>query len=218
MIRSRQRPNIVLFNPEQWRGDMLGHLGNPAAVTPNLDRLVEADGVSFRYAFCQNPACTPSRCSFMSGWYPHVQGHRTMYHMLHPERDAPNLLKILKDNGYFIWWGGKNDLVPAQYGYGEYCHVKFRPQEDDGKRWKLTLRKTGQPSRQEWRGVPGSDTYYSFFEGRLEKGDFFATTTGPTSWGPLSFSIAIVENNPFSSTWHSSIPTRRTGWKSHGTA
>ena len=34
------RPNLILFNPDQWRGDVLGHIGNPAAITPNLDRLV----------------------------------------------------------------------------------------------------------------------------------------------------------------------------------
>jgi arylsulfatase A-like enzyme len=75
-------PNIIIFNPDQWRGDVLAHLGNPAAVTPNLDRVAREDGVSFRHAFAQNPVCTPSRCSFMSGWYPHVAGHRTMFHML----------------------------------------------------------------------------------------------------------------------------------------
>ncbi len=72
------------------------------------------EAVSFRNAFCQNPVCTPSRCSFMTGWYPHVRGHRTMFHMLHPERGEPVLLKTLKDTGYFVWWGGKNDLTPAR--------------------------------------------------------------------------------------------------------
>ncbi len=38
-----------------------------------------------------------------------------MSYMLHP--DEPVLLKTLKDNGYFVWWGGKNDLVPAQNGF-----------------------------------------------------------------------------------------------------
>ncbi len=65
-----KRPHIIIFNPDQWRGDVMGHLGNPAAVTPNLDEIVESDAVSFRHAFCQNPVCTPSRCSFMTGWYP----------------------------------------------------------------------------------------------------------------------------------------------------
>src|SRR5512140_1950578 len=85
-----KRPNLLIINPDQWRGDVLGHLGNRAAQTPVLDRLVATDAVSFANTFCQNPVCTPSRCSFMTGWYPHVRGHRTMFHMLQP--DEPVLL------------------------------------------------------------------------------------------------------------------------------
>ena len=47
--------NLIIFNPDQWRGDVLGHFGNPAAVTPNLDRLVEETAVSFDSIFCQWP-------------------------------------------------------------------------------------------------------------------------------------------------------------------
>ena len=80
-------------------------MGNPGAVTPNLDALVEDGAMSFRSAFCQNPVCTPSRCSFMSGWYPHVAGHRTMGHMMHSERGQPTLLKQLKETD--ITFGGE---------------------------------------------------------------------------------------------------------------
>ncbi|MFC7624452.1 sulfatase-like hydrolase/transferase [Microlunatus sp. GCM10028923] len=157
------KPHLVIFNPDQWRGDVLGHVGNPAAVTPNLDQLVATDAVSFRNAFCQNPVCTPSRCSFMSGWYPHVRGHRTMHHMMRP--DEPVLLRTLKENGYFVWWGGKNDLVPAQSGFDAYCHVKHRP-DPDGLRPMFAMDRQA-----EWRGEPGADTYYSFQVGRLPAED-----------------------------------------------
>ncbi|MHB9133827.1 MAG: sulfatase-like hydrolase/transferase [Armatimonadota bacterium] len=163
------RPNIVIFNPDHWRGDVLGHMGNAGAVTPHLDA-VAAEGVSFRNAYCQNPVCTPSRCSFMSGWYPHVRGHRTMQHMLHPERGEPNLLATLKDNGYFVWWGGKNDLVPAQHGYNRYCDVKFSATEEDFRRWGHQPAQ-GLHGDLSWRGEPGSDSYYSFYAGKLSTGD-----------------------------------------------
>ncbi len=130
-----EKPHIIIFNVDQWRGDVLGHVGNTAAKTPNLDKIVEEDGVSFSNAFCQNPVCTPSRCSFMTGWYPHVRGHRTMYHMLHLERGEPNLLRILKDNGYFVWWGGRNDLIPGQQNAKEVCDIRFWPKNEDLKRW-----------------------------------------------------------------------------------
>lgn len=109
-----KRPNIVIINPDQMRADSMSHLGNPAAVTPNLDELAK-DGVSFAHAFCQNPVCTPSRCGFMSGWYPHVAGHRTMNHMMHEHE--PVLLKRLKNHGYHVWMNQRNDFF-ARTGSG----------------------------------------------------------------------------------------------------
>ena len=155
-----KRPHIIIFNPDQWRGDVMRHLGDPAAVTPNLDQIVENDAVSFRHAYCQNPVCTPSRCSFMTGWYPHVRGHRTMFHMLQP--DEPVLLKQLKDTGYFVFWGGKNDLVPRQNGFADYCDVKYEAPRP--------LR-PNLHSADEWRGDPAGDNYYSFYAGKLETAD-----------------------------------------------
>jgi arylsulfatase A-like enzyme len=151
------KPHILLFNPDQYRGDVLGHMGNPAAVTPNLDASVRTDAVSFRSAFCQNPVCTPSRCSFMSGWYPHTAGHRTMYHMMHPHE--PVLLKALRDSGYFVFWAGKNDLLPGQNGWKGYADIKAR----------IHPRKRSSHDDTSWRGEPGSDRFYSFYRGKLEK-------------------------------------------------
>jgi arylsulfatase A-like enzyme len=150
------RPNIVIFNPDQWRGDVMGHLGNAAACTPNLDRLVETDAVSFSRAFCQNPVCTPSRCSFMTGWYPHVRGHRTMNHPLQP--GEPCLLAELRRAGYEVWWGGKNDLVsdPAFYGNCVDHRNRVKPVHEDLHR-DLS-----------WRKMIAGRKDRSFFAGRLE--------------------------------------------------
>lgn len=166
-----KRPNIILFNPDQWRADVMGHLGNPAASTPFLDRLAATDAVSFRHAYCQNPVCTPSRCSFMTGLYPHVNGHRTMHHMLHRDYNETNLLSELRRNGYFVWWGGKNDLVPGTDDFSRYCDVKFRPDAEFFKAHKTMRQKDSHATAAEWRGEPGSDTYYSFFRGKLQAPD-----------------------------------------------
>lgn len=135
---------------------MLGHMGNAAAVTPVLDRAVQTDFVSFRNAFCQNPVCTPSRCSFMTGWYPHVRGHRTMYHML--REGEPVLLRTLKEEGYDVWWGGKNDLVPAENGYEKFCTTKYQPPVTPSKMWGTD---------DAWRGPKDGDSFYSFFVGKI---------------------------------------------------
>jgi len=166
-----ERPHIVIFNPDQWRGDALGHLGHPAVKTPNIDRLVATDAVSFRRTFVQATVCTPSRCSFMTGWYPHVRGHRTMHHMLNPTLGETNLLRVLRDNGYFVWWGGKNDLVPGQLGFEAHCDEHFRPTPDDYERWGVVPRHGSHGGDLAWRGDPGGDNYFSFFKGRLDAPD-----------------------------------------------
>ena len=160
-MATQKRPHILIFNPDQWRSDVMGHFGNPAAVTPNLDAMVETEAVSFSQAFIQNPVCTPSRCSFMTGWYPHVRGHRTMFHMLQP--DEPMLLRDLKNMGYFVWWGGKNDLVPAQNGYSDYCDIKYQTPVDSSR-----LKFRNLHGWDEWRGPPDGDKYYSFLYGKIE--------------------------------------------------
>ncbi|MHB9134211.1 MAG: sulfatase-like hydrolase/transferase [Armatimonadota bacterium] len=100
--------NIIYFNPDQMRADMLGCYGHPLAQTPNIDRLA-SEGVRFDQCHVQHTVCTPSRCCFTTGWYPHVRGHRTLWHPLQP--DEPNTLKYLKQAGYQVDWIGKNDLL-----------------------------------------------------------------------------------------------------------
>jgi arylsulfatase A-like enzyme len=189
---SKKQPHIILFNPDQWRGDVLGHMGNPAAVTPNLDRLAETEAVSFSNAFCQNPVCTPSRCSFMTGWYPHTRGHRTMFHMLQP--DEPNLLKRLKNAGYFVWWGGKNDLVAAQYGYDDHCTVKYEAIDTPDRPIRTNLHFTNA-----WRGEPDGEDYYSFFYGKVEPHytmQSWETAIYDRDWALVEGAIEFIRNAP----------------------
>ncbi|QAT49118.1 sulfatase [Caproiciproducens sp. NJN-50] len=155
-----RRPDIIIFNPDQMRADALGHLGNPAAITPNLDRFAQRDAVSFRNAFCQNPVCVPSRCSFATGLYPHVRGHRTMQYLL--REGEPSLFSELKDAGYYVWMNARNDLVAGQIPglleqhaseifYGGDAPAAPGPEQPDP------------------RGKPGDKNYYSFYRGKLKK-------------------------------------------------
>ena len=100
--------NFILFNPDEMRAESVGCYGHPVSPTPNIDRLA-SQGTRFDQCHVQHPVCTPSRCSFMTGWYPHVRGHRTLWHPLQP--DEPNLLHYFKQAGYDVLWGGKNDLL-----------------------------------------------------------------------------------------------------------
>ena len=106
------KPNIIIFNPDEMRADAVGHLGENGACTPFLDEMARTEAVSFRNAFCQNPVCVPSRCSFTTGLYPHVKGHRTMAYLLRQGEES--IFSELKKDGYYVWMNARNDLVAAQ--------------------------------------------------------------------------------------------------------
>ncbi len=181
---SSKQPHIILFNPDQWRGDVLGHMGNPAAVTPNLDAFAQTDAVSFRHAYCQNPVCVPSRCSFMSGWYPHVHGHRTMYYSMH--KDDPVLLRTLKNHGYHVWWGGKNDLIAGQDGHEDVCDVLYQSPEKTERMWMID-------KQDQWRGDPDGDNFYSFYVGKLPHSDGHDHYHDP-DWANVMGAIDAIRN------------------------
>ncbi|WP_200834720.1 sulfatase-like hydrolase/transferase [Amycolatopsis alkalitolerans] len=113
------RPSVVVFVPDQLRADAVGCFGNPHVRTPNLDALA-ARGTRFTNAFVQHPVCSPSRASFLTGWYPHVSGHRTLTHLL--RADEPNFLKSFKDNGYHVTWAGERGDTFAPGGTEASVH------------------------------------------------------------------------------------------------
>ncbi|MFV0255630.1 MAG: sulfatase-like hydrolase/transferase [Erysipelotrichaceae bacterium] len=117
-----EKTNIIYFVGDQMRNDSLHHMGCEASITPNLDDILK-DGISFENAYCQNPVCVPSRCSFMSGLYPHTTGHRTMHYL--QDESEPNFLRTMKNNGYEVIWVGRNDIVPANRSKVDYCDIYF---------------------------------------------------------------------------------------------
>ena len=116
-----KRPHIIILNPDEMRWDTMGHMGNRAAHTPNLDYLAVHEAVSFDHAFCQNPVCVPSRCSFLTGLYPHTTGHRTMHYLMH--EGEPSLFSELKDAGYYVWLNGRNDFLSGDVNGLEELHA-----------------------------------------------------------------------------------------------
>lgn len=102
--------NFVIFMPDEMRAESAACYQHALVRTPNLDRLA-AEGCLFEQCYVQHPVCSPSRCSMFTGWYPHVAGHRTLWHLLRPHE--PNLFRSLKQAGYDVRWYGKNDLLSA---------------------------------------------------------------------------------------------------------
>ena len=91
------RPNILLLFSDQHHAKVLGHKGHPDVHTPHLDRLA-ADGTRFDNAITQNPICTPSRVSWLSGQYCHNHGY---YGLNGPSPGGlPTLFGHLRRHGY----------------------------------------------------------------------------------------------------------------------
>ncbi|WP_170130932.1 choline-sulfatase [Deinococcus yavapaiensis] len=63
---SVNKPNILVIMVDQMAHDVIGALGHPTVLTPNLDALVRR-GVAFDHAYCNSPICVSSRVSFMTG-------------------------------------------------------------------------------------------------------------------------------------------------------
>lgn len=159
-----KQPDIVIFNPDEMRWDALAHMGvNAAAVTPNLDAFARCEAVSFSNAYCQNPVCVPSRCSFFTGLYPHVRGHRTMQYLLH--KDETSLFSELKAAGYHVWMNDRNDLVAGQIPglYESHADVIYSGKKDP----RVMSGDHGKPVNPEIRGNMGGKFYYSHFVGEL---------------------------------------------------
>jgi arylsulfatase A-like enzyme len=107
---AEKRPNFVFLMADELRADAVHCIDGLPVNTPHIDALAAA-GVTFSQCYAQHSVCSPSRISFMTGWYPHTRGHRTLTHLLRPHE--PNLLRYLKSGGYHVQWNGKNDLLAA---------------------------------------------------------------------------------------------------------
>ncbi|WP_419687842.1 sulfatase-like hydrolase/transferase [Burkholderia theae] len=156
-----QRPNFIIFVADQLRADCV-HAVDPATIvsTPNLDRLA-ADGVAFTEAFGQHSVCSPSRVSFLSGWYPHVAGHRTLEYLLGPAE--PNFLRVFKDNGYHVAMaGGRGDSFAAGVTELSMHEHGFLPEE--------TRSSAAEFLRSKAAGDPADPMIRAFYRGQRTAG------------------------------------------------
>ena len=98
------QPNILFLVADQHNAKALSHQGHPDAQTPHLDRMAR-EGTRCENAITQNPICTPSRVSFLSGQYPHNHGY---YSLSGPNpAGLPNIFGHFRRSGYFTAAMGK---------------------------------------------------------------------------------------------------------------
>ncbi len=117
--------HYVVFFPDELRASSLSCYGDPVVQTPNFQRLAD-EGTLFENNYTTHPVCVASRCSLMTGWYPHVGGFRTLKYMLEPWH--PNFLKYVRGAGYETHVYGKNHMFGEETYFGcvdKYLYVDF---------------------------------------------------------------------------------------------
>lgn len=185
------KKNIFLFVADQMRADSMAHMGNSAAITPNLDVLAQ-EGVSFENAYCQNPVCVPSRNSFLTGLYPHVNGHRTMHYL--QREDEPNILREMKENGYETIWIGRNDIIPSDRAKTDYCDeyydgvTDYNTKDEVGKGFNPHA-EMNEETKKLFEKMMSGDTYYSFYLGKLPNSDGY----GKTDWNCVRSALEYID-------------------------
>lgn len=121
---SGMKPNIIVIMSDQQRWDTLGVAGNPVIRTPTLDRLARS-GVWCPFTFVQNPLCTPSRASILTGMYTHAHGVRTVCEdeIFGLPPWYANLAGVLKAEGYLTGLCGKDHLFFEPMVRQHFDHV-----------------------------------------------------------------------------------------------
>ena len=106
-----KQPNFIVFIADDAAWNDCEPYGNHNIKTPNIKKLSE-EGVLFNNAFLTTSSCSPSRCSILTGRYPHSTGASE----LHMSLPADQLLFAgeLQKAGYFTAVAGKYHIGPPR--------------------------------------------------------------------------------------------------------
>jgi N-sulfoglucosamine sulfohydrolase len=109
-------PKNVLLLIADDLGMQVGCYGDPAAKTPNIDRLA-ATGTRFTHGFASVSSCSPSRATLLTGMPTHQSGQ---YGLAHAEHNFHTLRRVK---------GLPALLAPAGYRSGVIAKLHVQPKE-----------------------------------------------------------------------------------------
>jgi len=128
-IQAADKPNFILFITDDISWDDLGCYGSKVAKTPHLDRMAN-QGMRFNNAYLSISSCSPSRCSLISGRYPHNTGAAELHTTL--PADQPVFPEALQAAGYYTVLSGKHHMGKAvDRGFNKVSGGKGPGKEED---------------------------------------------------------------------------------------
>ncbi|MET3870754.1 sulfatase-like hydrolase/transferase [Puniceicoccus vermicola] len=112
-MKTRKRPNVVIFFTDQQRWDSSGLHGNPLNLMPTFDRFARAHTHVAQSFTCQ-PVCGPARACLQTGQYATTNGAVDNNYPL--PKDRPTLATCFNDAGYRTAYFGKWHLAAGPIG------------------------------------------------------------------------------------------------------
>ena len=118
-----KQPNIVFLMSDQHNAASMSCAGHPNVKTPTMDWIAE-NGVRFTSAYCNNPICSPSRVSFVTGQYPHTHGILGNNNFEMDDCNPDTLGAILRRRGYQTAKIGKSHMI-KKWDEEAYEHIRY---------------------------------------------------------------------------------------------
>jgi N-sulfoglucosamine sulfohydrolase len=167
LLQAKEKTNFVVIIADDVSWNDFGCYGNDVVKTPNIDQLAR-EGIRFTNAYLTASSSSPSRCSIISGRYPHSNGAAELHTPL-PERMIPFPL-LLKNSNYYTAHAGK-------WHFGPSVHRAFNRYTDEN----------GYDN-----GNGGEDNWVRFLRERPRDKPFFfwlASHDAHRPWGADTFKI-----------------------------
>ncbi|MEL7530965.1 MAG: sulfatase [Bacteroidota bacterium] len=130
------KPNILLIIGDDIGWTDFGCYGHPYIQTPHIDRLAER-GLKFNRFFLTASSCSPSRCSIISGRYPHNNGAAELHTPLPESMIA--FPALLQQAGYYTFQAGKTHMGPHAMASFSIAHGNQEGGPGGEERWVKSL-------------------------------------------------------------------------------
>ncbi len=118
-----KQPNVLWIMSDQHNARCMSCTGHPVVKTPSLDRIASR-GVHFTSAFANNPICSPSRISFMTGQYIHSHGMLSNSHSEYEVANPDTLACVFRRSGYQTALIGKSHMV-RKWDQDGFEHIRY---------------------------------------------------------------------------------------------
>lgn len=141
-VQAQQKPNIIFILTDDQQYGIMGCEGNEIVQTPHIDKLA-SEGIQFTNAHISSAICTPSRISILLGQYERKHGvNFNSGTSVSDEAWEESYPVVMRENGYFTGWIGKNHAPVGNggytsglmeksfdYWYAGHGHLSFYPKE-----------------------------------------------------------------------------------------